>query len=218
MERSDGRHRRRDRPRGRALAAPRLLRLLPLQHHVPVDPRRAAVGWARRAGDELGHVAGMHRAGDAGDGLDAGVARPARPVPLRQCDRWRRHPGHGERRHARRRPGRPLAGDGWTGEPRWRHDEACRLRDGAVPLERREGPAGRRHRHRPRAGRPSRRVIRHASRCTLNDDRRGSAGRTRSVLRVRVAWARPPRWRSIRPRRSPRCAVVPGCGCTSTRR
>ena len=45
----------------------------------------------------------------------------------------------------------PLAGDGRRGQPRRRHVTARRLRHGAGPLERREGAAHRRHRHRARS-------------------------------------------------------------------
>ena len=68
-----------------ALAAPELLRLLPVEHVVPVDPRRAAGGRARRAGHELGDVAGVHRARDADARLDGRAARPARPLPHRRA-------------------------------------------------------------------------------------------------------------------------------------
>ena len=69
------------------LAAPQLLRLLPGQRLVPVDPRGAAVGRARGAGDELGHVTSVHRAGDADARLDGRAARPPGGVPLRQSAR-----------------------------------------------------------------------------------------------------------------------------------
>ena len=73
-----------------------------------------------------------------------------RPVPLDERRRRRRHPGLGQRGHARRHPVGPLPGDGGRRQPRRRHDPPRRLRHVAGPLEHREGPAHRRHRHRPR--------------------------------------------------------------------
>ena len=105
-----GRPRRRHRAGHRPLAAPELLRLLPVEHVVPVDPRRAAGGRARRAGDELGDVAGVHRARDADARLDGRAARPARALPLRQRDRRRGDPGLGQRGDAGGDPRRPAGG------------------------------------------------------------------------------------------------------------
>ena len=72
-------------PGHRPLAAPELLRLLPVEHVVPVDPRRAAHRRARRAGHELGDVAGVHRARDADARLDGRAARPARARSARRA-------------------------------------------------------------------------------------------------------------------------------------
>ena len=124
-----------------------------------VDPRRAAVGRARRAGHELGHVAGVHRARDAasldwmvelldlperfrndqpepGAGVIQGSASEATLVAILAA-RWR---ATGGRR-----------------QPRRRHLTARRLRHRPGPLEHREGAADRRHRHRPDAHRRPRR-------------------------------------------------------------
>ena len=83
----------------------------PANNSLPVDPRRTALGRTRRAGDELGHLAGVHRTRDADARLDAGVARSARSIPLDERDRRRRDPGFGERGDPRRDPVGAISGD-----------------------------------------------------------------------------------------------------------
>ena len=63
---------------GHALAAPRLLRLLPGQHLRPLGARRPGERRARRAGHVLGDQPGRHRARAARAGLVRRAARPAR--------------------------------------------------------------------------------------------------------------------------------------------
>ena len=151
----------------------RLLRLLPRQQLVRGDPRRPAVGRARRQRDELGHVAGVHGAGAARRRLDGRAARPAAAVPQHQRERWWSHPGHGERqrsspccRHAGGRPGAPstttVTRPDWSPTPR------------RTPLEHREGAAHRQCRHQgdPHGG--PRRGLRHAPRVVGRADRRRS--------------------------------------------
>ena len=213
---------RRRRPHRRAragpLAAPELLRLLPGQQLLRRDPRRAAVGGARRQRVQLGDVAGVHRTGAARRRLDGRAARSPGALPQHERRRRWRDPGHGERGHAGRRALRPLASDGRSGQQRRRHVAARRLRHGADPLEHREGAAHRRHRYGRDPGRRARRGLRHAPR--LARRRRSpptappACGRSSCAPRA----ARRRRWRSIRRRTSPRSVRTPTPGCTSTRR
>ena len=130
----------RHRARAHPLAAPQLLRLLPDQLVVPVDPRRPPDRRSRGAGDELGHQPGLHRSGDADGRLDAGAARPARVVPLDQRQRRRRDPRIGQRGDTRIDPGRPMAHHtGGAVNARRRHLTTRRICDiaGALAASRR---------------------------------------------------------------------------------
>ena len=89
-------------PRRHALAAPRLLRLLPGQHLRAVRARRPGLRRARRPGHVLGDQPRGHRARAARHGLARRPARPAGVLPLRR-HRRRRRPGL----QLRRQPGRP---------------------------------------------------------------------------------------------------------------
>ena len=184
------RRRRRRRAGAVALAAPALLRLLPANTSLPVDPRRAAVGRARRAGDELGHVAGVHRAGDCAcvdwmaELLDLPDRVPQRP--RQRGSRGGRHPGLGERGHARRDPRRALAGD------RRAPSTATATRRGSSPTPRpRPTRASRRGCGSPASAPTAMRVVahdervRHATRRPRRGDRRRPRRRTGAVLRVR---------------------------------
>ena len=82
--------------------------------------------------------------------LDGRAARPARALPLRRA-----RTGGGVIQGSASEatlvgdPGGALAGHGRRRQRRRRHDAPRRLRHRAGPLEHREGPAHRRHRHRP---------------------------------------------------------------------
>ena len=107
--RGDGRPGSGHRPRPHPVAAPELLRLLPVEQLVPVDPRRAADRRHRRAGHELDHVAGMHRTRNADARLDDRAARPARRPSARRASTVA---GSSRARRARRcsSPSSPRAG------------------------------------------------------------------------------------------------------------
>ena len=139
-----------------ALAAPGVARLLPDRCVRPVGAGRPRVVGARRAGDALVDVAGVHRARDARPRLDGRAARAARPLPLRRRRR-RRDRGVGVRRHAVRAAGGALAG---------RRRRTVRSPAGvhldAGPQLDREGGAHRRAAARPA---PAGRRRRRASRC-----------------------------------------------------
>ena len=83
LRRGAGRPRPGDRARADPLAAPQLLRLLPGQHQLPGDPRRAGRGRPRRERHAVGHQPGLHRGRDPDAGLDGRAARPARALPVR---------------------------------------------------------------------------------------------------------------------------------------
>ena len=160
--RGDGRPGSSHRPRPHPVAAPELLRLLPVEQLVPVDPRRAPHRGHRRAGHELDHLAGVHRTRNADARLDDRAARPAPRIPLDERARWRGHPGLGQRGGAGGHPRRALEGDRRGDQRRRRHVEAGRLRHLAGAFEHREGPAHRRHRHRPDPHGAARRRVRDA--------------------------------------------------------
>ena len=140
---------------------PIVLRLLPGQRLVPVDPRRAGLGRPRGAGDAVGDEPGVHR-GRAGDArLDGRAARPARPLPQRRAGR-RRDPGQRLERRPLRRDRCPRTCDRRSHQPRGHRRAPRRLRHQPDALGRREGGEDRRHRQRQP---PARRRRRRASPC-----------------------------------------------------
>ena len=88
-----------------ALAAPRLLRLLPRQHVRPVGARRPGLRRSRRPGHVVGDQPGGHRARAARPRLVRRPPGPARLVPLHR-HRRRRGAGLQLRRQPRRAAGR----------------------------------------------------------------------------------------------------------------
>ena len=187
----DGRDRRRGtdhRAHDHPLAAPELVRLLPGEHLVLVDPRRIAVGWARRPGHELDHLAGVHGGRDADARLDAGTARPPRSLPLDERARRWRDPGFGERGIPGGDPRSSLARHRRRREPHRRHEPFDRVLHVAGPLVDREGSPDRRDRDRPDPGRRSRRRVRDAPRLARGRDRDRSPRRIRPVLRLLDTW------------------------------
>ena len=127
--------------------------------------------------------------------------------------------GYGERRHARRHPVGALAGHG---RRRSNHDGDTSRLVGYVTAQshsslekglRIAGIGTDRVRVVPHDER-----VRHATRRTCNDDRRGSWRRALCRSSSAPPAARRRRWRSTRRLRSPRCAGRPAPGCTSTRR
>ena len=204
-------------PGPHALAASELLRLLPGQRHVPVDPGRAGLRRSRRAGHALGHQPGVHRGRAGRPRLDGRAAGAARPLPQHRR-RGRGHPGQRVQRHAVRHPRRSRAGHRRPLQRRGRQRATRRLRHLAGPLVDREGAAHRRDRQRQPPPRRRRRRLRHAARRAG----RGGGRRTAPPVARRSSWWPPPapprRWPSTRCPRSPTCAGGRACGSTSTGR
>ena len=202
VRRRDGRPRPRHRARAHPLAAPELLRLLPVEHSYPSilgELLTAGLGvqgmsWVTSPActeletlmldwmvELLGLPDRFRSTSEHGGGVIQGSASEAVLVAILAA-RWRATGG-------------AINADGDTSTAR-------RLRHVAGALEHREGPAHRRHRHRPHPHRAARRDVRDAARRARRDDRRRPRRRPACRSSCAPPAARPRRWRSTRPPRS----------------
>ncbi len=126
LRRHRPRPRRDPRPRADALAAPELLRLLPLKRAAIERPRRLSEHGPRRARPVVAGLPGADGARGGRRRLDAADGRPARRLP-------RRDPGHGLDQHAARADLRRASGRRLTAWP----GAACRRKRGRSSSTRR---------------------------------------------------------------------------------